>query len=400
MAKCITFIYPSRNIGGAQILFARLAKHIATTTSTKVYVVDYKDGFIKNYLENAKNITFVDYSVGVSLPKNCINITPLSHLADLRFMVSQSSLNENFLLWSIHPDNIKHVLYSNFRSYFRFGNEILKKRLIEMANTKMIAFMDGATKFSFEKEFDTKIGAPLFLPIPIEFNSSRLLRDNRDDGSISVAWLGRFSYDKIYSIIKLIRDIAGSQYKEKIKLHLIGDGQEYLKIIEEAKKNNLNLYHPGVIQAEALDNYLLDNVDVGIVMGTSCLEVSKLKIPTAIIDYSLIEIPSSHGYDWFYESTDYSLGNDAAWGLQRRMSFDRLIEEFVSDQNNLIGNKCHIAAIDNHSIESTAAKLLDVFMLKRDSKQWGSVANIDSIINPTIYSLIYKIARFVKNLMN
>ncbi len=400
MLKRITFIYPSKNIGGAQILFARLANYIATTTSVKVYVVDYRDGFIRNYLKNIGNIVFVDYSDGVSLPKGCINITPLSHLADLKFMVSESSLDENFLLWSIHPDNIKYLLHSNFRSYFRLGNKNFKRRLIEMANAKTIAFMDGATKFSFEKEVGAKIEAPFFLPIPIEFNSSRLPIKKRKDNSISVAWLGRFSYDKIYAIIKLIRDVAKSQYKENIKLYLIGDGQEYHRVIEEAKKNNISLYHPGVIQAGVLDNYLMDNIDVGIVMGTSCLEISKLKIPTAIIDYSLVEIPSSHGYDWFYESSDYSLGNDAAWGLHRRMTFDHLIEEFLSDQNNLIGTKCYGAAIDNHSIESTVAKILDLFNLKQDAKQWGVIANIDLITNPIIYTLIYKIGKFVKNLLN
>ncbi len=399
MAKHITFIYPSKNIGGAQILFARMAKHIATTTDIKVYVVDYRDGFIRNHLKNIADIIFVDYGHGVSLPKNSINITPLSHLADLKFMLSKSSLNENFLLWSIHPDNIKYVLHSNFRSYFRFGDEILKQRLIEMANTKMIAFMDGATKFSFEKELGAKIEAPLFLPIPIEFNSSRSRKEIRNDGSISVAWLGRFSYDKIYSIIKLIRDIARSQYKEKIKLHMIGEGQECRRIIEEAKKNNISLHLPGVIQSEVLDDYLMDNVDVGIVMGTSCLEVSKLKIPTGIIDYSLVEIPRAHGYDWFYESSDYSLGNDAAWGLSRRMTFDNMIEELMSDQNNLIGNKCYMAAVDNHSIESAAAKILDVFSLRRDIKQWGSIVNVDLMINPMIYSLIYRFGRFVRNLV-
>ena len=52
MPKSITFLYPSKNIGGAQLLFARLANHISTKTQTKVQVVDYVDGFLKEYLKD------------------------------------------------------------------------------------------------------------------------------------------------------------------------------------------------------------------------------------------------------------------------------------------------------------------------------------------------------------
>lgn len=397
MPNSITFLYPSKNIGGAQLLFARLAKHISANTRTKVRVVDYADGFLKDYLKDIRQVEIIDYNPGVLLPKDSVTITPLSHIADLRFMIAEECLCERVLFWSIHPDNIKYVLYSNGRNLFRLSSKKLKLKLTEMAQCGQIVFMDGSTQFSFEKELNEKIIKPNFFPIPIEFDETRFRSGRLVGSNVSIAWLGRFSYDKINSIIKLIDDIGESSFRNKVLLHLIGDGGELKYTIERAKKHNLNYVHAGVIQGKELNDYLLKNIDIGVAMGTSCLEISKLNIPVAIADYSLTEIPKSHGYDWFYETKDYSLGNNVAWGMSRRMSFDDMMREYMSDNENAIGSKCYETARQSHSIESTSNRILAAVESLGDAKKWRDVEDVDALINSRAYGLIYRLCKGLKN---
>lgn len=398
MPNSITFLYPSKNIGGAQLLFARLAKHISTKTQTKVQVVDYPDGFLKDYLKDTQQVEIIDYAPGVLLPKDSVTITPLSHIADLRFMIAEECLCERILFWSIHPDNIKYVLHSNYRNIFRLGAKKLKFKLAQMARDGIIVFMDGSTKFSFEKELDEKIEDPVFFPIPIEFDEAACRSVRLGGRTVSIAWLGRFSYDKINSIIKLIDDIAESSFKNNIKLYLIGDGDELDKAIGAAKKRGLNFIHTGVVQGKKLNDYLLNNIDIGVTMGTSCLEVCKLYIPAAIVDYSLTKIPKSHGYDWFCETKDYSLGNEVAWGKSRRMSFDDMIMEFMSDNENVIGNKCYATARQYHSIESTSKRILAGVESFGDAERWRVIKDVDALINSRVYDLIYRLGKRLKNM--
>lgn len=399
MHERIIFLYPSKNIGGAQLLFARLAKYIATETNIKVQVVDYEDGFIKNYLKDVCQVEIIEYRPSLELPNDSVTVTPLSYLADLRFILSKSSLKNRFLFWSIHPDNIKHVIHSNYRSIIRFGNKKLKAHLLQMASNKNIVFMDGATKYSFQNEVNGKIKDPEFLPIPIEFDNKMTRLRRRDDGAIAVGWLGRFSYDKVNSIKKIIRDIAESKHKRKIILHLIGGGAELKNINDYLKRWDIECYLPGLIQGDKLDSYLMEKVDIGIVMGTSCLEMSKLKIPTAIVDYSLADIPCFHGYDWFFESNEFSLGNDAVWGLHRRMLFDDLIGEFLSDTDNLIGAKCHEAAVKNHSINNIASKIVASIQSDLEAKDFCDIAEMDLLINPIWYDMTYRSLKKIRNLI-
>ncbi len=348
---------------------------------------------MQEYLKHIPQIEILECNTKIALPDGMVTIAPLSHLAELRFMMSSKVLKSSFLFWSIHPECIPYIIYSSYRNIFRFGNNKLRNKLVKYTNDGNVFFMDGANLYGFEKYLKTKINAPTYLPIPIEFGylNSNFKRKNRN--FINIIWLGRLSYDKVNSVVKIIEDISNSKCGLNINLNVVGDGVGSNKIFNAGKERLVNVNFIGILENAVLDEYLIKEVDFGIAMGTSCLEISKLNIPVAIIDYSLDKIPCENKYDWFFESTNFSLGNNVAWGISRRMTFDEMIREYESDLNNDIGFKCGKYAFEHHSIESTASKLLVKINNLRIRNHNFDACGVERSINTVTFSFVYNIIR-------
>ena len=80
MIKKIAFFYPVKYIGGAQLLFARLAAFFLLQKK-EVVIIDYADGFILEYLkERNLNPTFIKYEDGkkTNISENICLVLPLS----------------------------------------------------------------------------------------------------------------------------------------------------------------------------------------------------------------------------------------------------------------------------------------------------------------------------------
>jgi len=393
----ITFLYPSRNIGGAQLLFARMAEEISAKELGHVSIIDYKDGFIRTYLKNCHTVRFIEYREEKTVVGDTTVVVPLSHLVDLPHMLAPVYLDCRFLFWSIHPDNIKHVLYSMGRKYLpkkTRAHSLLKN----LTNQGHIVFMDEANERACEKEIGN-FSHTSFLQIPIKIASGHEPRPRRVVDEISIAWLGRITYDKINSIKKIIKDIEAIQCDAKVKFHIIGSGPEDSELQAFAAVQNVALYRTGVLQGPELRNYLIDKVDIGIAMGTSCLEIGALSIPIALIDYSLSELPEDANYDWLYDTKNFTLGNDAAWGITRGKSLIDLIESVKSDPINSIGAKCFEYVHRNHALDNVAEKLTTHISQQKNFDR-NEFIEFESILNPFLHRVFFKISRKIKRTIN
>lgn len=393
MKPSITFLYPSRNIGGAQLLFARIAAEIAAKALAHVSVIDYKDGFIRNHLKDLETIRFIEYNEEKTAVSGTTVILPLSHLVDLPHMLTQASLDCDFLFWSIHPDNIKHVLYSRGR---KFLPRTMRARslLKSLTNQGNIVFMDEANERACKKEIG-EFSRTSFIQIPVMIAPSIKRRTRRVFDEVSIAWLGRITYDKIKSLRKIVKDISAIQSDVKIKFHIIGSGSKERELQAFAATHNVAICQVGVLQGPELHQYLINEVDIGIAMGTSCLEIGALSIPTALVDYSLTELPEDANYDWLYDTKHFTLGNDAAWGITREKSLFNLIESVKSDPSNSIGAKCFEYVNRHHALENVAEKLT-THILRKKKFDKNTITELESILNPIWHRVFFKISRKIK----
>ena len=359
MTRSITFLYPSRNMGGAQFLFLRMATQLAKTYPMGVNYVDYcGDGFAAKHLPVSSDVTLIPYQQGYVPLKNTTVVASTFHIPLIRMMLGASVFkpenNVRFIFWTIHPENARLALMAGTRQFL--PNLSRRKRIIrQLANQGNIVFMDGANHEAFEKTVGS-VKNPILIPISTPFHPARVLRTRPQDGKVCICWLGRLDSDKHQSVRKIINDIALLPKKNDVYLLVVGGGTYETQLIDLAKTKGVRLELAGYLHGPELHQKLLTDVDLGISMGTSCLEIAGLGIPSALIDFSMSSLPDGVNYDWIFKSENYDVGRQASLETARAWTLSDLIAQIKEDDS--IAQKCKEYIIQNHNIETVAPLLV------------------------------------------
>ncbi len=317
MFKTITFFYPSHVLGGAELLFLRLARELSTIYLSKVKIqyVDYEDGYIANEISKSEDdIILIPFTGNKPLyfSKSNLLITPLSSVFDVcRHFFGGTKI----LLWSIHPVGLKEMIdiyNKNIKgsNYLIYGEDL--SNFISLGG---VHFMDGPNLDIQKNLYAFEIKERKFLPI---FCRTPLIK--KDYGSksspkknISLGWLGRLSTEKVTALANIIdhcNNYLTSNTDESIDFHIIGDGDKMSFISSKNTVSSLSLHFSGILAGNDLDKYLVENVDLVFAMGTSALETSLLNIPTILVDFSYTDIPLTNRFRFVHESAEYSVGDE------------------------------------------------------------------------------------------
>jgi hypothetical protein len=362
--KKIAFFYASRKIGGAQLLFARLAvKYLSI--GLPVLIIDYNDGFLITYIRNEgwepKFISFSDQKIKIDQ-----DIVLVQHLSSIHVLTKQLNLtpNSTFIFWSIHPHNI-NALFRFTMLYTRVSYGVskwvtkifeskrrtkVKELLRELNNKKALYYMDKSNYLpSQEMElFTTKIE---YMPISIIDKEGTRNRTSFD--CINFAWIGRITGEKVRPFNRILKDLNNYKGSKKIRFHIIGYGD--LSILKS--KMHFEIIDHGIKSSEELNRLLLTEIDCVFAMGTSVLESSMLSIPSILCDVSKKKMPKNYKYKWLFETTDYSLGTEASL-FTGNLSGDDIIDS-MSDKTSYfsIGNQCLNYAKKNHSLDAVSSQV-------------------------------------------
>ncbi|AFD09310.1 hypothetical protein Solca_4320 [Solitalea canadensis DSM 3403] len=391
--KNICFFYPSKNVGGAQLLFVRLAIELSLIEGLNIKVIDYSEGFLTKQLANTPNVSLIPFVNGkAKIDFETILITPLSYIADIEYLVDFNIQEVKLLFWAIHPDNLKDSLYAKGRKIF-INKAQLRHYIVTLSEKGNIIYMDGANFYSVVKELDINF-KPFYLPIPVDIKEQSKVRIKKDK-VLNLGWLGRISYDKINSLYKIIDEVRffSELKKFNIHLHIIGDGEEKEDLITYLKKSNVSYTLAGTLMNQYLDNYIIENIDLGVAMGTSCIEFASRKIPVFLIDFSHDRFPNDYKYNWLFETEDYTLGSNVNSISERKNSFEQLIKQFSDD--NKLGEKCYLYTLNNHYIKNVLNSLLlhCEDLVACDRNEWKM---FQKKINPILYKISYKLYRKLK----
>lgn len=387
----ITFMYPSRRIGGAQLLFIRLAVELSKRDAIVVNVVDYQDGFLAAQLSNYNKVNILPYSNGcVAISEETVFITPLSNFSDLRYLIKGDFNKIKILLWSIHPTNIDYVFASNGRKWFK--NVLPVKNFLKLlSDLGNIVYMDEANFLAAKKVINLE-GQPEFLQVPLEIKDYKSgVKDQSD--KINIAWLGRISYDKIFSVLKIVDEIKTLENSDQMVLHIIGTGEKLDQLEIYLKKSGINYFLAGTLVENDLSSYMNKNIQIGVAMGTSCMEFATRKIPVFLIDFSEEKFPDNIKYNWLHETQNYTLGSDIKEATKRNHTFQQLLNLYKNDSN--IGEQCYEYVVSNHDITKVAEKLiLHCEVLK--ATDVTAFNKIQNLLNPPLYRYIYSLYRRVR----
>lgn len=387
----ITFMYPSRRIGGAQLLFIRLAIELSKKDKIVINVVDYGDGFLASQLANYNEVNILPYSNGcVSINEETILITPLSNFSDLKYLIKGDFNKIKILLWSIHPTNINYVFASNGRKWFK--NVVPVKNFLKtLSDLGNIVYMDEANFLEAKKVIDLD-KQPEFLQVPLEIKDyESKVKDHSD--KINIAWLGRISYDKIFSVIKIVDEIKALNNNDQMVFHIIGTGEKLDQLEIYLKRSGINYLLVGTLVENDLSSYMCKNIQIGVAMGTSCMEFATKKIPVFLIDFSQERFPDSIKYNWLHETQNYTLGSDINEATNRNHTFQELLNLYKSDST--IGAQCYEYVVNNHDITKVAEKLISHCEVLKSTDIAGFNKTLN-LLNPPFYKYLYSVYRRIR----
>jgi len=260
---------------------------------------------------------------------------------------------------------IKNKYYKNLQSYLR---DIHKKT--------SIYFMDYST-FEITNDFlNLNISDPNIIPICI--NNVEKIKSpvkKKKKPTFNVCWLGRIEDFKTSILQYSLNEVKryADQSMKKIEYNIIGYGRDLEKVksvISDSKYFSVN--YIGKMDVELLPEFLLNNIDLLMSMGTAALEGGKFGIPTILLDASYEKIPIDYKFKWLFNSD----GSNVAQFIgsksfeNKGQSIDKIIESVMDNGENL-GERCLLYVDKNHSISSVSEKLLNG--VKNASLTWGDI---------------------------
>ncbi len=402
--KDVAFCYPSRVAGGAEFLFVKCAKYLASTNHYRISYIDYDDGFGYKLLSKETGIEHVSYSKGkkVNLKDNTIVITPLSELPLLE-QHFESPQAVKYLIWSINPYNL--VSYINLHRHIFFTiNEKRRarigERLKELSEKGVIRYMDYNNYYWSSSVFKFSLSEKYYLPISVDdFTIPEILSHTVRERNLSFLWLGRLDVDKYNTVLTLINELDAISDKYDIKLYIVGTGNKEGVIKNRCKKSNIAVEFVGKLFGDELKNLIVNKIDIGYAMGTSALDIAKLRKPTiveGVLDYPY-KAKELKDFVLLSEIENYDVVSPGYYKKDSNRCFGELVDQILNNYDEC-ALSCAKYVYNNHTMTSVG-KLLEDAIEKVDIVSTNDYFDMIKYVSDEINSkgvdshFIYKVIR-------
>ena len=409
----IYFIFPNVGVGGVSVLFLRLAHAIAQKNEYKCVLVDYVDGYMSKRA-NRGLVEVVNYSdeIEIELEDGSIalfqSMTPWSIFP--RLLIPE---DVHVLFWNCHPANLK-VQMPFFRNSKSHSSTIqsylmrlillpftyrLKKFAKYLINHDSLIFMDYENLRSTEKNIGIKIEDPIYLPIPAESKDLRDVVARESDVTINLCWIGRVVDFKYFILKRLLDDLSilASQSSMEFKVTIVGDGTHLPQLKAYCDSvDSYSLSFLAHLEEPLLNQFLVNEVDILLAMGTSALEGAKFGVPTILLDIAYSDVPETYVYRWLYQRDGSTLGETLRVFCEGGCSYEslKLLIDEVSVDEKIVSQRTHAYFLKNHSMEKVVDGLLGA--LDQSKCLWGDLRSAGLLGRGFIYPLFKKLKRVIK----
>lgn len=356
MLQNIVFYYPSKIIGGAELLFIRNAIQLSIETEYQIYFVDYSDGISVGLFEGS-TVKLIEYRGRKTvIPSKSLLVAQLNKLPNYDSLFKKTD-NIRYLFWGIHPHNLKGQIYWHGICLI---SDIAKKRigttLSRLNDLGVVQFMDYVNYKTNDNLFSIDKDNVSYLPVSVDDNcfveSPRkcLLSENE----IHFAWIGRICDDKYKTILTLMNEIEAYCTPQAKILHIVGNGEYFDVIKEYASKMTYKIIFEGTIYPDKLGDFIYTKTDIGLAMGTSNLEFGCRGVP-AILKGGVDEVRNagySRDYIFTNEIKGYSLGAFENFSMQNQAerTFSEKVDLILNDYS-ATAKKCYDYTKENHSLK-------------------------------------------------
>ena len=399
--KNIIFCFPNKGVGGISLLFLRLAERITTFTDAKIYVVDYRDGFMSNNIKNNKiEMLYYSDTEKLLLPDKSFlilqAITPWSLFPNL-VIPSKTRI----LFWNCYPFNLIPVLpglRKLIQSKYFFGIILLNSLLRSFKNEvkiflklllqkKAIVFQDRENIIINEKYLGLNIDVASFLQISAgkSFHENKWNFAERKKTVLEFCWLGRIC-DFKYQILDFLLNQLNSN-KVNCKFTIVGDG-DYLNYLKErTSKYCFDVKYKKFCPQEELGDLLISK-DILFAMGTSALEGAKFGVPTILLDVFNKKPPLNYQYKWIYRTIDYTLGFVEPVFSNKESNILTILSDYDKNKSNISDN-CYNYYNENHDLDVVIKELFR--FMQNSTFEMNDLTQVSTSFNRYIYNSFRKL---------
>lgn len=399
----IYLFYPSKELGGAEMLFARIADHFQDQGLDITILDSDKKCIVSNVINTNIKREIITKGEPIYLSEGIL-ITFGSLFADLPLWVDNSSPIK-LCFWCVHPFNLFFLANTQFSNnfhlkyprIFRFVELLLfrniylnrKNQLSYLSTHEGITFMDEENFIWPNRHYRLKMERK-FLPVPIVIESFNpiAIRNKLVNDKISIYWVGRVVDFKYFSLKYLINEINKSSFKNEIQLKIVGDGPFLNNIEDDLKMTSFDYSMLGNVCNSDLQKYLLNEASLVVAMGTAALEGANCSVPTILIDPLNDKTIKTYKLKWLFETVNYNLGSYENAKSNKGNTFDDKIIELKSNGFE-IAKKNHQYSSMYHSMNQVSEKLL----------RYAMNSKVDYISYSKInknQSLLYKLIQWLK----
>ena len=411
--KSIAFFFPYYEVSGVPVLFSNIAKTLSRTSSYRIYIVDYVEGYMSRILRGHKYIELIPFTTG----EKCLIETDVLILQSILPFGTRPELTiskkTKIIFWNLHPNNLipnvypwaifskprpelyKFLVTTFWQKRFRLMRSFIKT----FSDQGSLMFMDSTNLKNTESFYSLSLGKTKYLPIACDDGSFNKSSYNIQNGVINFGWIGRLCDFKIHILNYLIKCLnkLSVELKTNILLHIIGDGPEKINLYSPAKSNKLfKIRRIGRISKDKMNTYLKQNIQINASMGTSVLESAKYGIPSIVLDYDFIPIKGDYCFRWLHNTRNYDLGHPITNMdyLKDNSSLKEMILDFKINSEEL-SKKSYDYYFLNHSLEMISKKILTQV---QEAKL--SIEDIDStLIKKGKVRTIYENIKYKKNMI-
>lgn len=391
--KSLAFFFPYHVVSGCPVLFLNVARKMARLypDEYKLFVVDYKDGYMAHNLTKEDNISVIPFQDGKICEIKTDYVIMQAYLPEAIRPEFKPDKDTKVLMWVLYPWNFYPIVFPfNFFRVFIEGHEDIYSKILRtlykgeikksrafldhLLQTGSVAFMDLPTLETTKRALSLeKIDSPLMIPIASSDPTGERYTKAYDGESIHLGWVGRLCDFKIHILncaMRQARKYADAN-QQRVIFHVVGNGElEHLLYKEESEFFKVDWV--GSVRKEELDRYMMENFDINFAMGTSVIESAKLGIPTVKCDISYLPVSDDYVFRWFHETKDYDVGHriteaDLEAGNE---SFAGIINEYIMRREEL-GRQDYAFYENNFSLTVVSKKLHK--QLQAISSSWGGI---------------------------
>lgn len=292
---------------------------------------------------------------------------------DLNDKLSASIPHARILVWILHPHAAYSKLFPGWERWvhhlgYRASQIWLKTfgshkknvdnffRLLEQK--KALAFMDGATKRSFQYLTQLELDCARLIPIPVR---CQYLEKPDQEPDLNLGYFGRMDAMKFSALAGVLQ----SEFKHKIdasrpSLHFIGAGDYKQKLEKLCSKLKIEFIDYGFRDNDEARQILRDKTDLALAMGTAALDIAATGHPVIIIDPSTTKFAcDQRAFSIVSEIEDFTLGEFRDFPKYKtgKNTFSAALHACLID-NYKTGLSCYNYAKTHHNPDLIFASLL------------------------------------------